>query len=1259
MKNSGRRHFNRKVVALILALAMLFSQSALVYAVEGTAPVSANETVETPVQEPAGEEVTEPSNETPADEAANPADPAEETKPEEVSKPADEEPAASEETTVSEDEASASENDAEPEETVSEDEAETEEPAGISENGLSGNKVSDNTVSLSGGDIVVSINDVLTSVSEDLYYASGNTVSQPKAVKRMAGQVLGFDLKVVSLNGLSGNKMSGNVILTEGTDYKVTWKYKQKGWDVSENVTKDYKTAEPDPGTAWIIIEGISKNEAGKGWVGYKNTIIVTYNVEEKTVVPIGHDDLVVTPSYNRVTVSNNSKDKYMYVAVVSQNRPANLWAQGDYLAPGTRKVIYSYYYDTNKRTAITEKQPLTVVASYSAEFGADDAGTYRYNFTTTKNTGDAGGAPKDGYEEIKMKAVVNKAAQTIKISWSPAKSLGYKYYDLLRLGTNEETFTVVNKGEKITKTSYTYGKTEVERAAAPAVFKLICYDKNKAFRAEYITVAAPSLLYVEQGYDTNNLEYCFSKLYEDNDMAYRLELAEKNVENGKDEPGKRGFEQTKNKASVYYSTDMTEIKDFKVNNKVSVNALRDFFLGDADLKIEPGKTYYCRVKSSYTWHGKTYTSAPSNVVSRKAGPAKVYVFDINGLKYTKPAGSKSNKDAIEAANMSAMNDYLAYNFGLPGTQPLSSNCFIHRSNEGPDAKSGYVVFIADRISDNKLKGFELLRCDSQYGNYKKLKLYKIGSNDEPVKYSGLYKWQPADEEMKKLLDQSGVDIYYMHYNNFPPEKPLYYAVRGVYKKSNAVGGFGDGYECVTELDKVQNIYAFDGTIDKLKLYWRYDSCVKEYRLYRREFTKEDEAAGKNPSEFTRLGTNADDFKLVKKIKAKKTGTLKESSKKASDQELIVATSGNLIGDYVRYIDKNSKNNKIEEGHTYQYVVVPVYDTKKDSYSDYNMDKRSDVTYSMPTLAGAKIKNFKAANHGVRRIRISWSKLKGASAYLVIRTDKDPRESDDWKNIEGWVIDPTSTDPKMRTAYAKCAFVDHDVTVGKRYYYTIFAGSERSETITNGQVKYAKSLPLAVTDIKVENGSYRSGGKISWTKNPGDDGYTITYRVEYREASNGSSSYGGWTSLGTTQGTSWNDDRSLDRGVMRQYRVVSTYDKVAGGIREGGRVCTPTYLDISTGNTSMALGESMTVTVTPKRDGDPSSVTDVSMDRYEIGNNSVIEVTETKTEDGSVKYTIRAKGRGTSSFTVHAGEHNWTSNSSSSKLNKTINITVR
>ncbi len=88
----------------------------------------------------------------------------------------------------------------------------------------------------------------------------------------------------------------------------------------------------------------------------------------------------------------------------------------------------------------------------------------------------------------------------------------------------------------------------------------------------------------------------------------------------------------------------------------------------------------------------------------------------------------------------------------------------------------------------------------------------------------------------------------------------------------------------------------------------------------------------------------------------------------------------------------------------------------------------------------------------------------------------------------------------------------------------------------------------------------------------------------------------------------------------------------------------------------MAYGATTQVRVTPKRDGNPSSVT---IKDLETGFGSVVNVKETKIEGDSVVYTIEAVNRGSAKQTVSAKESGWTINTSSDKLSKSFYITVR
>lgn len=1179
---------------------MLFSQNALVYATEGADPVSGNETVEAPPELPS-EQAEQPLEKVPAGEEA-------------VEKPAEEKEAESpvENEEAEPEDAAASGNEAEPDEVLSgeeieetENEAEPEDAAAAS-----GNTVVDSRISLSGGQIIVSIN----STSENLAFADGVTVSA-SGIKKQVGDLAGFDFDVVS---------GGSVVLKKDSDYKAQWIFRPE--DSEEPFTVEEDDLLSSAGTLTLSINGISTQTISGNVTtitGFSNFISVTASVNEVPKTPLSADEVIVTPSYNRVTVKNGASAN-IYVDLRSASAVSdNLWTEGLLMEKGATKVFYTYYDGNGEKQSISPSTNLVLFADTDYVYSVSEA-QVKKDVTTPSSTGDDPEPPKDG-AEINMKAVVDRSKQIIKLTWKPARNLKYKKYDLLRLKEDGETFENVKTG--LTKTSYSYPKTDIENAEKPAMFKLVCYDNTDA-ATEYATVAAPSLLYVEQGYTTQNMEYCFSKLQENEDLSYRLEIAEKKTENGSSEKGKRGFNDIK--ATEYNSRGVFGIDGYRISKTLSVNVLRDFFSGQDGFEFEAGRQYFCRVKSVFYYHGVKYTSAPSNVVARKAGPSKIYVFDINGMKYKKSAGKAAAKEAAEKENMDNMDKYLTSYFKI-GDEPLSSNFFIHRSNEGPDAKSGYVVFFVDRDT-NPFKGFELLRSDSQYGTYKKLKLYKTAENNEPVKYSGLYKWKPTNPDLKAMFDDGNFDVYYLQYNNFPPEKTFYYAVRGVYKTGNAQGGFGDGYSCTPELDSVQNVYAFDGTIDKINLYWTFDSCVKQYWIYRKEFTEE-EAAGKDPSVFTDIK----DYKLIKKVKGKKSGTLKDNPTKPADKDLWDSTSGNLVGDYVKFVDKNN----VEEGHTYQYVIVPKYDTKNTDVN-YNLDKRSDVAHGMATFAGAKIKNFTAKNYGVNRIILKWNKFKKADAYyFIIRTTKDPRSGEDyWTGMKDW------------TLHDKGSFIDDTAVVGQKYYYVIFAGSKRSETFSDGAVKAAKSLPLAVTDAKVSRGdSFRKGARVSWTKNARDKDYKVTYIVQARDNSE-------WYDLKTgLTGNSFTDNSDLSRGISRDYRIISVYDDVKGGVKNAGSYSKPSKIDVNVDRTVLAPGETISVRVYPKNDSG-SIASDTRMDEPSTSGGA-ISVDGGKEEDGGITYTVKANYRGTASVTFRAYDCGWTSGSSSSDLKKTITFTVR
>ena len=1308
-----RKRLNKKIVALILVLSMVIGQSQGIFATESgnAAPAApAVEAEQTPA--PAAEAgQTDPGRTTEGQEngqavegqtqegqtseggqSETPAQSETEEGKTEPAAPAQETPAQNEEAAkeqaVSQNEGTAatvseekvSDNSAEDAAKGLSADAAEEENAGAS---------SENRISLSGGSISVNINVKGLRVDEkyvsgDIYWVSVNeilAVSFNKAkslsadelymdppITKYTGEPIGLDFTV-----LSGNTTSSN-ILASGTDYDVEYWYCSLEDIAGKEDDKETINWQKRDATYRPADEGILEIRIiGKG--DYENTIYLDLYFSNEPV-SVSEGDVPIKPFGNGTYVTNKTT-RTLFMYVVSGNLSVNkatkqeresLYEYGTRIAPGTTGTFVEYFDKNDKTYKMTQSTNYVLAVSTDSIFCPADA--FNFDFRTTSyNGGVVDNKYEDGYSEIGMKAVVNKSTQTIQISWAPSAKKNaeygkYKYFKLQRLDANGNFKDIEGWSGNLNKKSFKYKNKDVERAQGPAVFKLSCFAaKNDTTPLkEFVTVAAPSMLYVEQGDANYEVEYCFSKLFEDTNLSYRMEMADTKTEAGFEAGSK----------STVNSSDLWEIKDFFIKKGLSVNALRDYLSANA---LTVGQTYYFRVKTEYKLLGKTYTSAPSNVLSRKAGPSKVYLFDVNGVKYQKPSGK--NKDVIDSKNIQRMDEYLKAELKWEeGT--VSNNIFIHGGNEGPDAKSGYLVFLAKTDELSSIKSFEILKANTQYGTYKKVKSFKV-TNGTPAAYSGLYKWEiPAGKDYEWLSGLGGYSVYYAQYNKFVPETDQYFAVRGISTSKSAAGGFGDGYKVRPELDKVQYAYALDGTIDKINLYWSHDDCVKEYWIYKKEY------AGSETGDTTQF-TKIEDYTLIKKVKGTKSGVLKLGSTKASEQAILEAASENLIknGDwtYNKFTDKDGakcpggSKSVVKEGKIYQYVIVPKYKTKNVTDPDhYNLDKRSDVTPGRATLTNAKIKNYTATNYGVGRVRLKWNKLKGAGAYAIIRSSAKPDDSSAWAKDAVFVeVDDDSPEAALRTFFEKNYFMDDgrywiDANTGKAatgaapvvghyYYYTIMAGSFNSGTVSKATSKRQRSMPLAPTNVKVEKGGagYKQGATVTWTKDSREQG-NVTYEVWCRDMDNGSSSYGAWAKLGTGNGSFTDNNSILERGVIRQYRVVAKYGDYSNG-RDGGTWSKPSKLEVSVKETTVNVGDTVNINVYPRRDGSPSSVADMGVEYSTSGSLGDVK---SKVEGDHIVYTVKATGAGTHSITFKTYESGWQSKARSlSDLKQTVKITVR
>ena len=806
-----RKRLNKKIVAFILALSMVFGQTSVLFATESgnsaePAAPAVEETVTPEGQtDPAAEEgQTDPA--APAD-ALTPGD----TKKAEGTEP--EEPALKE----------ASEPEKAGEEAVKEEQksGENEETSGA----VSEEKIPELAKYKKG---------------EDVWGAYGQSTN----VIRKVGDLLVLkDLKVISGNV---STPSENTPLKEGTDYYLNYLF---GFTVSSGDAKAEFDKLPESGNgfdkevfydndeAYILasvsgdaIKEFKPTHTGDfdvaiiGMGDYAgDSIFVEGKVGEKEVKPeheVSEADIGIEKDYKSITIENKT-DHVIYATVLEKSADisSNKY-EGNYVGAGEKLTMFesmdaSRNYklltaSTNYVLAASSWDPVSMNTCYKKEVTTD---AFPDIFKT-----DA----KDG-SVINFKAVVNKADQKVRLSWAPAKDLGYSSYKLERFDAKGLKFDVV--ASSVTKKSYV-DKADTTAEKTP-LYKLTC-TKKAGGTDEYMTVIAPSMLYVENGYNEATMNFRFSKLNEDMNLSYILQAAEKNKEStGKTEVGKRGFAETSANQVTVNSTFVGNLEDYQISKNLKIMAAEAFYESQGtDFTFAVGNTYYFRMKTTYKFGDKTFTSGPSNVLSRKDGPAQCYIYTVNGVKFT-----KNKKDE----NMSNMDKYLKELFDINTVEyEFKDVSFVHDSNDGPDAKSGYAVVLVPS-GGTELKSLELLRSDTENGTYKKVKAYSI--TESALNKNGTYafKWS-YDASDAKYSWLKGYDVYYVQYGAFVPEKTQYYSIRAVAKTKSSVGGMGYGIPVKTELDKVQKLCAVDPQKQgkEIDLFWKHDDCAKKYKIYRK-----------------------------------------------------------------------------------------------------------------------------------------------------------------------------------------------------------------------------------------------------------------------------------------------------------------------------------------------------------------------------------------------------------------------------------------
>ena len=964
-------------------------------------------------------------------------------------------------------------------------------------------------------------------------------------------------------NSASGNSASGNsVILEEGVDYEIA------GYKDNTNI-----------GLATVTFRGLGKYESKA--TGAEPIEWYFFIVTNPKKVEIISANTTIKVKNSQGTASENT----IYVAVVSQNGVGDEMVTGTEVRANENETVeintYSYL-DANNKVAIGKLQPETtyhiyaweynefpVAAKYIEDFGICDLGT--------KTTGKSPIGPgvsinliPGNNDNIKFKAATQKN-QSVKLSWTPAKAKGYKTYSVYRLNEgstildDEKAWTLLPKAENIKAKAYTDNQDILKigrNAAKTGIYKLVA--KSDSATDSYVMIASPWLFKTESGEVAGTQDYYMTALKASGYLSYELQAA--SAKNGFDDNGK-------DKTSVIESEGLY-VDSYKVNKNLAVDGVSPIYTAGG---VEVGNKFFFRTRARFKYGDLDLVSYPSNVLSRKVGPAKCTVMDISGLTMQEQL-EKMDENYFEQLK--------------EGKDVVMSG--VHADSPGTCWKTGYVLFHFDG-STSGVKQFQLLRATKEDGKYSVVKKFSP-SQAKPIDFKN-DKMQTLKENIGEAaftqLQNYFKDCYWIDYNNFVPEVTYYYTVKAISNAGNAAGNYGPGFENTTRYEKVQNFEVGDSTGGNIYLYWKHDDCAKEYWIYRSE---------------TQDGLkNVNVSKPLKKVKASKP--------------LEEVISGNTIK-YHEFYD-----NSVKLETDYWYMVRPVYKANKKTFEEFEYSVAMSDKPVQASTKGTFINDVKTSVYSVKQVQVKWGAVvKAKNTKAVIDGYQIAAYEDiDMKIPAGTPVIVSKSDTK---AFKKRTAVIEVPKVGKIYYFNV-------KPMTNGQVNDEFGLgakepcathPLKVAGLKAskQSGSlFARGAKVTFKLNEKDQPYAdgLSYVILSDGVMVDSGEFYSFLSK-----EAYIDSEYLSRGTWRNYKVYAVYtdpDKEGNPVGETASVNygKPNSVDIGDDKT-LDADEEKTIEATFKCGGKKASVQDY--DSVKSSDSDIVKVKSVTVEDGKVKIKLKA-----------------------------------
>lgn len=214
---------------------------------------------------------------------------------------------------------------------------------------------------------------------------------------------------------------------------------------------------------------------------------------------------------------------------------------------------------------------------------------------------------------------------------------------------------------------------------------------------------------------------------------------------------------------------------------------------------------------------------------------------------------------------------------------------------------------------------------------------------------------------------------------------------------------------------------------------------------------------------------------------------------------------------------KTFTDKTVKSGVTYRYTVRATNGVVRSSYAS---------TGSLVFLSVPKVK----ISSGITGVNVSWSKIDGATSYLVYRREIANGKWTGWSRI---------------TTVTETSFVDETAKSGIYYRYTVRAlNGKSSSKYTSTSTLYYLATPI-VTVAKIDDGI-----KVNWTQVTGVTGYTI-----YRAQLGADGKWSKWVTLGTaTDKYSSCKDKTAKTGVTYKYTVRAVNGKVRSAYIDGAQI---------------------------------------------------------------------------------------------------------